>query len=626
MRDPGFPTRVLRNRRWRDLTALGKVCPVMAMHKKSHWVILVGAATDTGAPAVLVLDPAMQTPENPGAIPVPRDEVMAARSGTLVLCKRWSRLLDENQPFGLRWFVPEIIRHRGYFRDVATTALASNLIALCTPLLFQVIIDQVLPHHNYQTLFAVALIFLVLTAFDGLFGYVRQQMMLFATNKIDASLAACTYQRLLGLPMPFFEHIAAGVFTRHMQQTEKLRHFLTGRLFQTLLDAAALPILITLLALYSGRLTLVVMVFALSIAGVIALLVPIFRRRLNLLYQAEGARQVHLVETIHGMRTIKSLAMEALHQNSWDGKVVAAICRYAGVGRIGALAAAMTSGLINEYQETAISVKMLATVMDHPPEQDQRHPGVRPIITGHVVFDQVTFRYAGATAAALDRASFEVRTGQVIGVVGRSGSGKTTITRLIHGIHWAQERAIRLGGIDIRHIDLSHLREAVGVVLQDSFLFRGSIRDNIAAAKPNAPMEDIVAAAQMAGTAEFIDRLPLSYETMLEEGASNLLGGQRQRIAIARALLPQPRLLIFDEATSALDPESEAILQTNLLDIAHTRTMIVVSHRLSSLVGSDAILVLDQGAVVDFASHTVLLKRCEIYRHLWQQQTKHVRR
>jgi subfamily B ATP-binding cassette protein HlyB/CyaB len=379
-----------------------------------------------------------------------------------------------------------------------------------------------------------------------------------------------------------------------------------------------------------------------------------------------------MVETIHGMRTIKSLAMEALHQNAWDGKVVAAVRRYASVGRIGTLAAAMTSsldklmqisviglgtmavfdgslsigalvaftmlsqrmsgplvqivGLINEYQETAISVKMLATVMDHPLEQNRSHPGVRPIITGHVIFDQVTFRYAGATAAALDRASFEVRTGRVIGVVGRSGSGKTTIIRLIRGIHWAREGAIRLGGIDIRHIDLGHLREMVGVVLQDSFLFRGSIRDNIAATKPNAPMEDIVAAAQMAGAAEFIDRLPRSYETILEEGASNLSGGQRHRIAIARALLPQPRRLIFDEATSALDPESEAILQTNLLDIARNRTMIVVSRRLSSLVGSDAILVLDQGAVVDFAPHAVLLKRCEIYRHLWQQQTKHVRR
>jgi subfamily B ATP-binding cassette protein HlyB/CyaB len=280
--------------------------------------------------------------------------------------------------------------------------------------------------------------------------------------------------------------------------------------------------------------------------------------------------------------------------------------------------------LINEYQETALSVKMLGTVMDHPPERDASFKGAQPVITGEMEFDNVLFRYPGAANPALDRVSFRFEEGQMIGIVGRSGSGKTTVTRLIQGIHAPQEGMIRLNGHDIRQLDLGHLRRSVGVVLQDNFLFRGTIRENIAASKPDAPLSEVVEAARLAGAEEFIDRLPLSYDTFIEEGASNLSGGQRQRIGTARALLMKPRLLIFDEATSALDPESEAIVQKNLSEIARGRTMIIVSHRLSSLVTSDAILVLDQGRVVDFAPHPILLERCSIYAHLWQQQTHHI--
>jgi ATP-binding cassette subfamily B protein len=400
--------------------------------------------------------------------------------------------------------------------------------------------------------------------------------------------------------------------------------------------------------MYSAALTFMVMAFSLAIAMVIGVMIPIFRHHLDRLYAAEGERQAHLVEAIHGMRTIKSLCVEPLQKISWDAKVVSAVRRHSTVGRMGALAGVLTQGLdklmqisvwgwggagvrrqsehgalvaftmlsgrmsgpllqmvalINEYQETALSVKMLGTVMDHPPEREAGFRGTRPQITGDLEFDRVTFRYFGTVTPALDRVSFKVEPGQVIGVVGRSGSGKTTVTKLIQGIHAAQEGLIRLNGIDIRHIDLQHLRRSVGVVLQDNFLFRGTIRENIAATKPDAPLAEIVEAARMAGADEFIDRMPMSYDTRVEESATNFSGGQRQRIAIARALLLRPRLLIFDEATSALDPDSEAIVQKNLDDIARGRTMIIVSHRLSSLAGSDSILVLEHGEVVDFVPH-----------------------
>ncbi len=668
MRGNGFHCRTLAARHWRDVASLGGAYPAIAVSNTGHWLIVAGVTTGPDGPSAAVLDPADETT---GMRLVKQSDFTADWSGTLILFKRRKRLLEEGRKFGLLWFMPEIMRHAHYFRDIAIAAVISNIIQLSTPMLFRVIIDKVVPHHSYDTLYAVVAIFLVMTLFDGLFTYVRQQLMILAGNKIDARLASRTFERLLSLPLPFFEHHSAGILARHMQQTEKLRQFLTGRLFQTALDAATLPILIVLLCTYSAELTAVVMAFALAIAGVIGLLIPTFRGCLDQLYAAEGQRQAHMVETIHGIRTVKSLAIEPLRQQAWDSKVVRAVRSHTVVGRIGAIAAVLTNsldklmqlavialgavavfdgrlslgalvafsmlsgrvsgpliqmvGLINEYQETALSIRMLGTVMDHPPEQDAGHAGTRPHLDGALEFDEVTFRYQGSVMAALDRVSFRVQPGQVIGVVGRSGSGKTTITRLIQGVQKNQEGSIRLSGVDIRHIDLAHLRREVGVVLQDSFLFRGSIFENIAASRPDCPLEEVVEAARLAGAEEFIDRLPMSYDTVIEEGATNLSGGQRQRLAIARALLVQPRLLIFDEATSALDPDSESIIQANLQHIARGRSMIIVSHRLSSLVQADAILVLERGVAVDFAPHAVLVERCDIYRHLWNQQTQHIR-
>jgi subfamily B ATP-binding cassette protein HlyB/CyaB len=669
LHDFGLIGRLLTRQRQRDLATLGSACPAMAERRDGSWVIIVGAtAGHRGACEVIQLDPLN---EASGAARLSGEAFAATWSGRLILCRRQARADEDRRPFGLRWFVPEILRSSRFLRDVAIAAMMSNLISFATPLFFNVMIDKVVPHHSYHTLFAVLLAFTITTIFDGIFSYVRQSLTLFASNRIDARLAARTFAHLLSLPLPFFEGTSAGVLLRHMQQTEALRHFLTGRLFQTALDATALPLLLVGLSIYSGKLTLVVLGFSLAMATLIAVMVPAFRQHLDRLYQAEGARQSDLVETIHGIRAVKSLALEPIRQKSWDARVAEAVGRRTVVGHINAVAVVLTNileklmqisilglgatdvfdgrlsigalvafnmlagrvtgplvqivGLINEYQQTALSVRMLAQVMDHPPERDPTQHGTQPEISGQMEFRQVVFRYSGSTTAALDRISFAVTEGQVIGIVGRSGSGKTTLTRMIQGILTAQEGAIRLDGHDIRHIDLPHLRRSIGVVLQDNILFRGTVRDNISAARPDASLDEVMQAARLAGADEFIERLPRSYLTPVDENGSNFSGGQRQRIAIARALLSRPRLLLFDEATSALDPESEAIVQDNLTEIARGRTMIIVSHRLSALVRSDAILVLDNGAVVDFAPHDVLLQRCDIYRHLWDQQTRHMR-
>jgi subfamily B ATP-binding cassette protein HlyB/CyaB len=183
---------------------------------------------------------------------------------------------------------------------------------------------------------------------------------------------------------------------------------------------------------------------------------------------------------------------------------------------------------------------------------------------------------------------------------------------------------VKIDNADLREINLRHLRSSFGVVLQDNFLFRGSIRDNILAGRPGLTLEDAIRAARLAGAEEFIERMPNGYETYIEEGSPNLSGGQKQRLAIARALITDPRILILDEATSALDPESEALVNANLLRIARGRTMVIVTHRLSSLVDCDQTMVLDKGKVMDIAPHATLLERCTTYRQLWAQQNRHM--
>ena len=668
MRDVGLTGKLIRNQKWNDLIALGSAYPAMVERRDGSWVIVVGIFNRPDAPtAIAIFDPRQ---EQSGTILIDQGQFEGEWNGKIILCKRHYKLSDEHQPFGFRWFMPLIIKNGRYMRDMAILSMATALITFTTPLFFNIMLDKVVPHQAYNTLFALTVIFITLAVFDAIFQYTRQILTLFVSNKVDAHLASKTYDYLLRLPLQFFESVPTGVLIRHMQQTETIRGFLIGQLFHTLLDISVMPVLLIGLFFYSFKLTAVVLAFSLVISAVIAGLIPIFRRLLDQVYQAEGSRQADLVETVSGMRAVKSLALENLRKKSWDNKVVNAIrtrttvfyFSTAGLVVVQVLQKLMTItimclgitsvfdgeltigglvaffmlsgnvtgpllqivGLINEYQQVALSVKMLGTVMNHPPERGLDRRGIHPPITGEMEFSEVMFRYEGSVTPALDRISFRVEEGQVIGVVGRSGSGKTTVTRLIQGINEPQEGLIRLSGTDVRHIDLTYLRKNIGVVLQENILFRGTIRDNIAATKPDAALDDVMQAARLAGADEFIDRLPRSYETFVEESATNFSGGQRQRLAIARALLSRPRLLIFDEATSALDPDSEAIIQQNLADIARGRTMVIVSHRLSSLVSADAILVLERGLCVDFAPHDVLLERCDVYRHLWQQQTRHM--
>ncbi|MET3133342.1 subfamily B ATP-binding cassette protein HlyB/CyaB [Oxalobacteraceae bacterium GrIS 1.11] len=651
---------------WAGLLAQGGVFPLMARLRDGNMVIIVGVRAD-GDGQVALLNPIADQ----AAVVLEEREAFCRRwDGTVLFVKRQHKLTDPNQPFGLRWFIPEILKQKAAFRDIFIAALAMHLLALASPVFFQLVIDKVLTHQSATTLWVLAAGILLALAFDAAFGFLRQMLTLAATNKIDMRLTRRTFGHLLSLPIDYFETTTAGVITRHMQQLEKIRGFLTGRMFFTALDMIALLVFLPVLFAYSLKLTLIVLLFTALIGGVVMAMVPTFNRRLQALYAAEGQRQAMLVETIHGMRTVKALAIEPSQRRIWDQRSAEAITMHFRVGQISITGNAITDflgkllpvtlivigaqdvfdqtltvgaliafqmisgrvvqpliaivGLVNEYQETALSVRMLGEVMNRAPEGRAGAGGLRPVLNGEIRFDDVTFRYPGASAMALDKASFTIAAGTVVGIVGRSGSGKTTLTKLIQGLYGVQEGIVRFDGIDAREIELSHLRRQIGVVLQENFLFRGTVRENLIVTKPDASFEEILEAAAAAGADEFIERLPMGYDTLLEENAANLSGGQKQRLSIARSLLSKPRILILDEAASALDPESEAIFIRNLSRIAVGRTVVMISHRLSTLVNANTILVMQQGRLMDSGRHAELLTRSETYQHLWNQQTSHL--
>jgi ATP-binding cassette subfamily B protein len=654
---------------WKGLFAQEGVFPFIGFLKDGKAVIIVGVRSGGGGAEgeVAILNPLIP---KAAVHYLDKDMFMENWSGNVIFLKHSHALTDPKQPFSFRWFIPEILKQKAAFRDIAIAAVALSLLSMASPIFFQLVIDKVLVHQSVSTLWVLAAGILVALGFETVFSYVRQILLLSATNKIDMQITRRAFAHLLSLPIDYFDSTSAGVVARVMQQLESIRGFLTGRLFFTCLDTLTLLIYIPLLFSYSTKLASIVVVFAMLIALIIAILLPTYRRQLDTLNAAEGARQALLVETIHGMRTVKGLAIEPAQRRTWDqlsaqtitshfrvaktamtgnamteflGKLLPIIVVVVGAQgvfdqtlTVGALIAfQMFSGrvmgpltqivsLINEYQQTAVSVRILGEVMNRPPEGRGGGAGLRPTLTGDISFDNVTFRYPNANVAALDQTTFTIKAGMVVGIVGRSGSGKSTLTKIIQGMYPVQEGIVRFDGVDAREIELSHLRRQVGIVMQENFLFRGSVRDNISIAKPSASFEEIVAAAQMAGADEFVERLPQGYDTILEENASNLSGGQKQRLSIARSLLLKPRVLILDEAASALDPESEAIFIRNLGKMAVGRTVIMISHRLSTLVNADAILVMQQGKLADAGRHEELLTSSPTYKQLWHQQTSHL--
>ena len=661
-RDHELKAKVLRIG-WKDLVGLKKAWPAMARLKNGRHIVLVGITQNQeGAQQIAVYDPLSPS----GHIRMLEKEFCAIWAGEVYLFKRNYKITDEQQPFSLRWFIPEFLRQKVTFFDVGVAVLFINLISLVTPIFFQIVIDKVLVNQAFTTLHVLGIGMSIALLINAGLDFLRDYLLLHATNKIDLRITNKTFRHLLYLPLDFFEHMTAGVLTQHMQQTAKIRSFLSGSVFLTLLEASSLFIFLPFLFFYSVRLTGIVLVFTSMIALVIALLIRPFRQRLNALYEAEAKRQAMLVETIHGIPTVKAMAIEPLLRSQWEQKVAAAVKTQFNVGKISITARSLTQflerimtvvliwmgaslvfngsmtvgsliafqmlasrvtsplvrlvGLIHQYQEAALSVEKLGIVMNAKEEWGADRHGASPSLKGDILFDRVSFRYGPDLPNVLHEISLRIPSGSMLGIVGPSGSGKTTLTRMLQKVYFPSTGTIRINDCYLNELDTAHLRRHLGVVLQENFLFRATVADNIRAGQSAASREEIIHASLLAGADEFVVNLPQGYDTMLEEGAKNLSGGQRQRLAIARALLTKPEILILDEATSALDPESERIIRENLADIAKDRTVLVVSHRLSMLKDADSIIVLERGYLVGHGPHAKLMADCALYKKLWQQQ------
>ena len=326
---------------WDGLLAQGGVFPLIARLTTGRAVIVVGVRGDTDK-KVAVLDPLSSE-----AVVVLQDRATFCRQwlGQVIFVKREYKLSDPKQPFGFRWFIPEILKQKNAFRDILIAAVAMHVLGMASPIFFQLVIDKVLTHQSETTLWVLGAGMVLALVFDAVFGYLRQLLTLAATNKIDMRLTRRVFSHLLTLPIDYFETATAGVITNHMRQLERIRSFLTGRIFSTGLDAIALVIFTPILFFYSVQLALIVLVFTAMIAAIIVAMLPAYQRRLSSLYNAEGLRQSMLVETIHGMRTVKALAIEPSQRKYWDQRSAEAITMHYRVGIISITGNSITSFL-----------------------------------------------------------------------------------------------------------------------------------------------------------------------------------------------------------------------------------------------------------------------------------------
>ncbi len=652
---------------WKHLVATQSAGPVVLLLEDGSAALMVRA--DPARNVVWLKNPASAFDD--GGVPVDELRLTQLWKGNVILLRPERGANEDNAPFTLGWVARIVWREKKTLRDICVGSIVLSVLAILPPLLVMVVVDKVVTYQSGSTLLMLTLILVAAAAYETYLGFARRELILVVATRMDARIGLHIFRRLLGLSIDFFEKNQTGAILYKLGQFAKIREFLTGKLLATVLDLVTLAVLIPFLYWLDPALTWLTVAAGVVIALIIIICLPRVRRTFSEWMKAEVEKSNVMVESVAGIRTVKSLALEPQQRELWDQRLAKAGLWQQELGRasnvpstlvtpfenfmnrgvlllgayfalhgdaatLGSLVAfMMLSGrvatplvglarLTEEYEYARAAVGIVAEVLNNRPEVVNPGAGVRPRLEGAVRFQDVDFAYPGTRTKALQEVSFEIPAGTTLGLVGRSGSGKSTVTRLLQGINREYEGQIKLDGTDLREINLAHLRRSFGVVLQENFLFRGTIRENIIAGRPGLTLNDAIRAARLAGAEEFIERMPLGYETWIEEGSPNLSGGQRQRLAIARALIHDPRILILDEATSALDPESEALVNANIRRIAHGRTMLIVSHRLSSLVECDQILVLDQGKVMDIGPHSVLVDRCPVYRQLWLQQNRHM--
>lgn len=653
----GFATRPVKA----SLDQLAKqTLPAIAHWEGKHYVVVYQINRNS----VVIADPAI------GQRTLSDAEFRAGWTGYTLLLHPTALLetaKEAKQPFWQFWQLVQ--PHWLILSEVFLASVLIQIFGLTVPLLTQLLLDRVVVQGSALTLTAVGAGLLIFGLFRVMMTGLRQYLLDHTAQRVDLALIVGFIRHTFRLPLSFFESRYVGDIVSRVQENRKIQRFLTGEALSILLDLLTVFVYVGLMLWYSWKLALLVLIVV-PLFFLLALITTPFLRRISReIFNTIVGESSYLIEALTGIRTIKSMAVERTVRWHWeellnrsikstfDGHIISnklqifssaieavsttvllwygawlVIHNQLTIGQLVAfnmlLASVITpfqrlTVLWNEVQEVAIAVERINDVLEAEPEEDwqaQIHQHL-PQLQGFLRFENVTFRYHPESEInVLENLSFEVRPGQTVALVGRSGSGKTTIAKLVLALYPPTEGKILIDGQDITTISRQSLREQIGVVDQDTFLFGSTIRENISLRHPEAPLEEIIEAAKQAGADSFIQQLPMGYETQIGESGGMLSGGQRQRLAIARALLGNPRLLVLDEATSNLDAESERIIQTNLNTVLRNRTTLVIAHRLSTVRKADLILVLDRGILVEQGTHDELMNKRGQYFYLNQQQ------
>ncbi|WP_404338964.1 type I secretion system permease/ATPase [Sphingomonas sp. MMS12-HWE2-04] len=642
--------------------------PAIAQHVDGSFFLIAKAAQP---PAQVGDDGGVKTLVQLHNLPEPQlwsqDDLLDNWSGVLVLMTTREAIAGAKRPFDVTWFLPFLVKYRRPLLQVLAASLVIQIVALISPLFFQLIIDKVLVNGTLSTLDVLAIGLTVVFVWETLLTSGRQWLLSHTTSRVDAELGASLYRHMLNLPLAYFETRRVGDTIARVRELETIREFLTGPALSVGLDLIFTVIFLAVMYLYSPLLTLIVALSLPIYMLITFIVVPPLRRRLDEKFNRGADSQAFLVESVGAVRTLKSMAVEPRMRGDWERKLAAYVQTGFSVARLavwgsgavqlvsklttvlilylgakqvigghltvgGLVAFNMLAGrvatpilrlaqLAQDVQQVKISIDRLGDVLNAKPEPEHdANRAALPKIEGRVEFERVRFRYSPDAPDVLKGIDLEIAPGEVIGVVGPSGSGKSTFTSLIQRLHVPSQGRVLVDGVDLMLVDPAWLRRQVGVVLQENELLNRSVRDNIALSDPIASMDQVIEAAKLAGAHEFILQLPFAYDTILEERGRNLSGGQRQRIAIARALMNDPRILILDEATSALDAESEEIIQANLKSIARDRTVIIVAHRLSAVREFDRIITIENGSITEIGSHEELLTKSGRYADLYRRQ------
>nr|AVH79568.1 cyclic nucleotide-regulated ABC bacteriocin/lantibiotic exporter [Nostoc sp. PCC 9448] len=613
---------------------------------------------------VIVVDPAI------GQRTLTHQEFKQDWTGYALLLEPTALFQDAKETTTPFWQFFELLKpHSLVMLEVFIASIFIQIFGLITPLFTQLILDRVVVQRSQLTLTAVGFGLLIFSLFRVAMTGLRQYLLDHTANKLDLALIVGFIRHTLRLPLSFFESRYVGDIISRVQENRKIQSFLAGESLSILLDLVTVFIYVGLMLWYSWQMALLALLIIPPFALLALIATPFLQKISREIFNAVAKESSYLIESLTGVRTVKSTAVEQTVRWHWEdllnkevktnfsGQVIGnglqifsnTIQALVSTGMlwyganlviqnqltIGQLVAFnMLLGNIiapfqrltvlwNQLQEVIIAIERINDVLDAEPEEDLQNQ-IRqnlPPIQGHIRLENVTFRYrSDSDLNILENLSFEIKPGQMVALVGRSGSGKTTISKLILGLYPPTDGKILIDGHDITSISLRSLRQQVGVVDQDTFLFGGTIRENISLGHPGASLAEVDQAAKLAGAEEFIKKLPMGYETQIGEGGGMLSGGQRQRIAIARALLGNPKLLILDEATSHLDTESERIIQRNLNSILKGRTTLVIAHRLSTVRNADLILVMDKGVLIESGNHEELMARRGHYFYLNQQQ------